>query len=149
MFGQHDKNTQPEAVELPVDVHLEWDVSDVIDAIDAYLPAPSEVGRQHLLQELERLDAQLDDADAYTANVVPQLRFNAPDPVVGETSSRPMVEEMYGTEFQAQVVLVKAAKHEVTAPTPETLAALRDARVALDTVRAQEGVDHPPTPRTA
>ena len=143
----HRRPGDAEHDELEVDDTLEGDIGAVVRAVDAYLAAPADDRRHELLTALEQLDDQLEAGDAFSGR---WLRGVLPDPdVVGETSTHPIADDVQQGEFHAQVVLVKAAKHEVTAPTPETLAALRDARVALDTVRAQEGVDHPPTPRTA
>ena len=58
--------------------------------------------------------------------------------VIGETSSASAAEEVPEEELVAQTVLIKAAKREVTAPTPETLVELRAASQALAGVRGKE-----------
>jgi hypothetical protein len=145
MFGH--RRHQPEVDEVPVDVHLERDLSEVVGAVDGHLAAPTDTSRKALLDSLELLDAQLDAADTFSRAVSGALGLNAGAPVIGETSGTPEAVEVYGAEFQAQVALVKAAKDEVRGPTSDTLSALRTARGALDSVRAQEATGRPPPPR--
>ena len=52
------------------------------------------------------------------------LGFSSKGSVVGETSAASVAEEIPEAEWQAQTVLIRAAKQEVTTPTPDHLAAL-------------------------
>jgi hypothetical protein len=144
MFGHHDKDRPEGGQELAVDAHLEQDVGAVEQAIGAYLQDPADGPRRQLLGVLEQLDDQVAQGDAYDASGARFPVFGgAPrGTALGETGPYPIVEEVPGAEFEAQVALVKAAKNEVTAPSPGTLGALRSAWATLAAVRGQE----PPAP---
>jgi hypothetical protein len=139
VFGHREKHPRTEEQALSVDVELEHDIGGVEHAIGTYLRSPSDSLRDDLLAALQRLDDQIDFSDAFDRNVTGSgaFGFATTFSVVGETSSNPMAGEVPGTEFRAQAALVKAAKKEVAAPTPDTLAGLRAAGVALDAVRAR------------
>ena len=133
MFG-HKRTGRPVPVEeLAVDANLEQDIRAVEQAVEAYLREPSEGPRKDLSASLKVLDNQIELGDAYASQFTTSIRFGgSPDePVVGSTGRTPIVEEITDTAFRAQATLVKAAKEEVTDPTPDTLAALRTAYAAL------------------
>ena len=130
MHGQGPIEQPDGEKEVDVDLTLEIDISGVVKAVDEYLDTPTDRLRNGLLTELEKLDAQTDLSDAYHG----RLDFPLGPPqswVVGATNDVPEAEDIPAPEFEAQVALVKTAKIEVTRPTPETLADLRDARQAL------------------
>ena len=58
--------------------------------------------------------------------------------MIGETSSASAAEEVPEAVLRAQTVLIKAAKSEVTAPSPGTLADLRAANQALIAAQSEE-----------
>jgi hypothetical protein len=116
-----------------VDVTLEDDLHTVQQGIDAYLQNPTAAVRKQLLTVLERLDDQIDRSDAYEGSIRGSAAFgySSKGSVIGETSSASAAEQIPGPVLQAQTVLIKAAKEEVTVPTPETLAQLRAANDAF------------------
>ena len=93
--------------------------------------------RNQLLVALEALDEQINQSDAYESSVVGSgaLGFSAKGSVVGETSASPLAEEIPEAELQAQTMLIRAAKLEVTSPSDDHLAALREAERTLATLR--------------
>ena len=125
--------------EVAVDVTLEVDVRATEEAIDAYLRDPSPSRRDALLAALEELDQQIDLSDDYESRITGSaaVGFGSKGSVIGETSSASPAEEIPEAEFVAQTVLIKAAKSELTTPTPETRADLRAAVAALAAVRNQ------------
>jgi len=126
--------------EVTVDAILEADLSDAEDAIDAYLKDPSATRRQALLASLQLLDQQIELSDDYESRIAGSAAFGyaSKGSVIGETSSASPAEEVPEEELVAQTVLIKVAKREVTAPTPETLVELRAASQALAGVRGKE-----------
>lgn len=128
--------------EVAVDAALELDLGTVEASIEAYLENPSATLRNELLAALENLDQQIDRSDAYGSSIVGSAAFglSAKGSVIGETSSTSATEEISGAELRAQILLIRAAKQEVSAPTPQTLTELRAANRALATVR---GLDPP------
>jgi hypothetical protein len=142
MFGRHGKQDPAEGRELAVDVNLEQDIGAAEQSIESYLANPGEGQRKDLLAVLERPDSQIDLSDSYDSSINGSAAFGLTTKfsVIGETSSHPMVEEVPSAEFQAQVVLVKAAKGAVARPNSDTMAALQTARAALTALRA----DHQP-----
>ena len=110
-----------------MDAALELDLGTVEGSIEAYLEDPSVARRIELLAVLERLDQQIDDSDAYESSVIGSAAFGylGKGSVIGETSSNSAAEEVPESVLRAQTVLVKAAKREVAAPTPDTFADLR------------------------
>jgi hypothetical protein len=130
MHGQESTEQPGGEQEVDVELTLEIDISGVAKAVDEYPDSPTDSSRKSLLTELEKLDAQTELSDAYHGG----LDFPLGPPqswVVGATSDVPVPEYIPASEFEAQVTLVKAAKIEVTRPTPEALADLRAARQAL------------------
>ena len=97
-----------------------------------------------LLAVLERLDQQIANSDAYEASVIGSgaVGYSTKGSVFGETSSTSPVEEIPESLLRAQMLVIKAAKREVTAPTSETLADLRAANKALSAARSQEPSAH-------
>ncbi len=147
MFGRHGKQRTAEEQDLAVDAHLEQDLWAAEQSILSYLADPGESRRQDLLSALERLDDQIDLSDAYDSNIVGSgaIGLATKFSVIGETSSYPISEEVPSAEFQAQQVLIKAAKGAVSQPGSETLAALRTASAALTALRAaDQPVQEPP-----
>ena len=65
--------------------------------------------------------------------------------MLGETSNASATEEVPESVFQAQITLIKAAKREVSGPTPQTLADLRTAHGVLSTAMNR---GRPPDGRT-
>jgi hypothetical protein len=126
--------------EVVVDVTLEVDVRATEDAIDAYLEDPSTPRRHALLAALEELDQQIDLSDDYESRITGSaaVGYGSKGSVIGETGSASAAEEIPQAEFVAQTVLIKAAKREITAPTPQTRADLRAAVQALASARGQE-----------
>ena len=120
MFGRHRNDELPQNTEADVDVHLEWDIDAVQQAVTAFLQNASDGSRQSLVAVLGRLDSQIDLSDAYAANIVGSpLWGQAPKgDVLGETSSTPMAEEIPGAVVRVQVALVRAAKAAVRDPSP-------------------------------
>jgi len=145
VFGRRHAPGNVEARELEVDHRLEDDIGGVIRAVDAYLAGTTDPHRQQLLVELEALDGQVDSSEAYDQGIG-GLRGIVPNPdVVGETGPTPIAEDVQQGEFDAQGVLVRAAKAEVTTPSPSNLAALHAARQRLAAVRAGDvGASAPP-----
>jgi hypothetical protein len=137
---RHENRQSAGAREVAVDATLEADRRAVEDAIEAYLEDPSVTRRAALSAVLQRLDQQIDLGDEYESRIADSAAFGyaSKGSVIGETSSASAAEEIPGAEFVAQTVLIKAAKREVTAPTPETLADLRAASKALAAVRGDE-----------
>jgi hypothetical protein len=123
--------------EVAVDVTLEQDVRAAEESIDAYLGEPSAERRHQLLEVLQQLDHQIDLSDDYQSGIIGSaaVGYASKGSVFGETSSASAAEEVPQAELVAQIALIKAAKREVTAPTPATLADLRAASQALATAR--------------
>jgi hypothetical protein len=144
MFGRHPRRGSGEDQELAVNVDLENDLASAEQAVATYLQNPSDELRQALLASLQRLDDQIDLSDAYDARAINPV-FGSPTKgtVVGETGPNSVAEDVPSVEFQAQVVLVKAAKKEATGPTAGTLAELRAASASLAAVRAGEASGAP------
>jgi hypothetical protein len=139
MFGRQKHQTD-EDEDVSVDSTLELDLATVEQSIEAYLRAPSVDLRNELLAVLERLDQQIDRSDAYESSVIGSAAFgySSKGSVIGETSSASPAEDIPESVLRAQTVLIKAAKREVTAPTPDTFAALRAANQALSAERSKE-----------
>lgn len=119
--------------DVAVAAALEFDIGSVEESIEAYLKDPSVTLRKQLLVGLERLDQQIDNSDAYESSVIGSAAIGYSDKgsVIGETSGHSAAEEVPESVLRAQTALVKAAKREVTAPTPDTLADLTAAHHAL------------------
>ena len=125
--------------EVAVDATLELSLGTVEEATDAYLQDPSSSLRTQLLAVLESLDQVIDSSDAYESSSIGSAAFgySTKGTVIGETSSGSAAEEIPGAELRAQMVLIKAAKDDVRAPSSDTLSALRAASHALAVVRGQ------------
>ena len=132
MFRRQKQETH-EDEDVAVDATLELGLGSVEASIEAYLKDPSVIVRSQLLAGLERLDQQIDDGDAYGSGVIGSAAIGYSDKgsVIGETSSHSAAEEVPDSVWRAQTALIKAAKREVTAPTPETLVDLTAAHQAL------------------
>ena len=125
--------------EVDVDATLELHLGAVESSIASYVKDPSTGLRSQLLAALERLDQQIDASDLYEASISHSgaWGYSAKGSVIGETSDVPTVEEVPGSEFRAQTALIRAAKREVSAPTPDSLAELREAQDALAACRGR------------
>ena len=130
--------------EVAVDTTLELDLGAVEDSVESYLTDQSATSRQQLLTALAGLDQQIERSDAYEGSVIGSgaVGSSTKGSIIGETSNFSAAQEIPEAELRAQMGLVKAAKDEVTAPTPETLTQLRAAREVLAALRGQA----PPTP---
>ncbi len=139
MFGRQ-KHEADEDEGVAVDVSLELDLSTVEQSVAAYLKDPSIALRQDLLAVLERLDEQIARSDAYQNSAIGSAAFgySGKGSVIGETSSASPAEQIPESIFRAQTALIKAAKREVTAPTPDTLADLCAANQAMSEVRSTQ-----------
>jgi abortive infection bacteriophage resistance protein len=139
MFGRKEHQGD-EDEEVAVDATLASNLASVEQSIDVYLKDPSVDLRTKLLDVLERLDAQIDRSDAYENSVIGSaaLGYSAKGSVIGETSSASAAENISESVLLAQTILIKAAKREVTTPTPETLADLRAASQALAAERSKQ-----------
>jgi hypothetical protein len=139
MFGRR-KQQGDENEEIAVDATLESDLASVEQWIDVYLKDPSVDSRKTLLGVLERLDNQIDLSDAYENSAIGSAAFgySSKGSVIGETSSASAAEDIPESVLRAQTILIKAAKREVTAPTPETLADLRAASQAFSAERNKQ-----------
>ena len=139
MFGRREHQGN-EDEEVAVDATLESDLASVEQWIDVYLKDPSVDFRKKLLSVLERLDDQIDLSDAYENSVIGSAAFgySSKGSVIGETSSASAAEDIPESVLRAQTILIKAAKREVTAPTPETLADLRAASQAFSAERNKQ-----------
>ncbi len=139
MFGHEDEQD-----EVAVDAGLASDLDVVEVSIAAYLKDPSSTLRNQLLVALEALDERINQSDAYEGSVVGSgaLGFSSKGSVVGETSAASVAEEIPESEWQAQTVLVRAAKQEVTTPTSDHLAALSAAQQALAAARSSPPPTH-------
>lgn len=139
MFGRQRHRVGHDE-EIAVDAALELDLGAVEASIEAYLENPSARLRDEVLAALEVLDQQIDQSDAYGSSIVGSGAFgySTKGSVIGETSSASATEEIPGAELRAQSALIKAAKQEVSAPSPVTLTELRAAHQALAEVRGQE-----------
>ena len=135
MFGH-----EGEQDEVVVDATLASDLDAVEVSIAAYLRDPSAALRNQLLVALEVLDEQINQSDAYESSVVGSgaLGVSTKGSVVGETSATSIAEEIPEAEWQAQTVLIRAAKQEVTTPTSDHFAALGAAHRALAAVRSSQ-----------
>ena len=124
--------------EVAVDAILEQDVRAAEASIDAYLGEPSAERRHQLLAVLQQLDQQIDLSDDYQSGIIGSaaVGYASKGSVFGETSSASAAEEVPQAELVAQIALIKAAKREVTAPPPATLADLRAAEQALAAARS-------------
>jgi hypothetical protein len=91
------------------------------------------------LVALEHLDHQIDASDWYEGSIARSGAWGYPGKgsVIGETGDVPIVEEVPGGEFQAQIALIKAAKREISNPNAASLAILRAANEALAACRGQ------------
>ena len=127
-----------------MDASLELDIETLEESIGAYLKNPSVDLCNELLAVLERLDQQIANSDAYEASVIGSgaVGYSTKGSVFGETSSTSPVEEIPESLLRAQMLVIKAAKREVTAPTSKTLANLRAANKALSAARSQEPSAH-------
>jgi hypothetical protein len=135
------KNPQSEGDrEVTVDATLEADLGVAEVAIEAYLEDPSATRSAALLAALQLLDQHIELSDDYEGGIAGSaaLGYSSKGSVIGETSSVSAAEEVPEAELVAQTVLIKAAKREVTAATPETLVDLRAASQALAEVRSKE-----------
>jgi hypothetical protein len=139
MFGRREQQGD-ENEEIAVDATLESDLASVEQWIDVYLKDPSVDSRKKLLGVLERLDNQIDLSDAYENSAIGSAAFgySSKGSVIGETSSASAAEDIPESVLRAQTILIKAAKREVTAPTPETLADLRAASQAFSAERNKQ-----------
>jgi abortive infection bacteriophage resistance protein len=139
MFGRKEHQGD-EDEEVAVDATLASNLASVEQSIDVYLKDPSVDLRTKLLDVLERLDAQIDRSDAYENSVIGSaaLGYSSKGSVIGETSSASAAENISESVLLAQTILIKAAKREVTTPTPETLADLRAASQALAAERSKQ-----------
>jgi hypothetical protein len=139
MFGRRQQQGD-ENEEIAVDATLESDLASVEQWIDVYLKDPSVDSRKKLLGVLERLDNQIDLSDAYENSAIGSAAFgySSKGSVIGETSSASAAEDIPESVLRAQTILIKAAKREVTAPTPETLADLRAASQAFSAERNKQ-----------
>lgn len=122
---------------VAVDATLESALASVEQWIDVYLKDPSVNLRKELLDVLERLDDQIDRSDAYETSAIGSAAFgySSKGSVIGETSSASAADDIPESVLRAQTILIKAAKREVTSPTPETLADLSAASQALSAER--------------
>jgi hypothetical protein len=129
----HDEHGEPAERDINVSHELEGDLNAAELAVEEYLGTLGDSARNALITSLERLDELSAASDAY------QQRFVVPYPlkssVVGATSLNPIVEEVPGTIFEAQVDLVKVAKRNLTKTTAESLADLRSALATLKEMR--------------
>ncbi len=128
---------------MAVDVQLEDSLRDIEGLVGGYLRSPQdEAARQALLAELEKLDDQTARADAYSDFRAVAVRYQVPrSELVGATSDTSTGEDVPGTEFKAQVALVKAAKNAIRNPAAEAQSALRRASDELAEVRRREAAD--------
>jgi len=139
LFGRHRDNEPAQNTEADVEVHLEWDIDAVQQAVTAFLENSSDGSRQSLVAVLDRLDNQVDLSDSYAASIAGSPLFGqAPKgDVLGETSSHSMAEEIPGAVLRAQVALVRAAKIAVQDPSPNTLEDLRTCSASLAAASGQ------------
>ena len=143
--GHHDADPKkPEQHEnheqnVEVEVTLEDDIELVEQAVVAYLEQQDDARLSQLRSALERLDAQTERSDAWTAELAGQLRWAtmSTQSVIGQTGVIPHAEEIPGSELQGQVTMVRAAKEVVRHPNPQAVATLVSAQTALDTFRTQ------------
>ena len=128
--------------EVAVDATLESHLALVEQWIDVYLKDPSVDLRKKLLDVLERLDDQIDRSDAYENSTFGSAAFgySSKGSVIGETSSASAAEDIPESVLRAQTLLIKAAKREVTSPTPETLADLSAASRVLSAERNKPAI---------
>jgi len=133
MFGHEDGQD-----EIAVDISLASDLHAVEASVASYVKDPSAAARNQLLVALEALDERINQSDAYESSVAGSgaLGFSSKGSVVGETSAASIAEEIPEAEWQAQTILIRAAKQEVTTPSPDHLAALSAAHQALAAARS-------------
>jgi hypothetical protein len=138
MFGRHRNKEAPQDTDAAVEVHLEWDIDAVQQAVTAVLQNASNGSRQSLLAVLGRLDDQTALGDAYSQSIIDSPFFGqgTKGAILGETSNHSMAEEVPGTVLRAQVALVRAAKIAVRDQSPR---ALEDLRTASDSLAAASG----------
>jgi hypothetical protein len=137
MFGRKKPKRPPggdaKNLDEPVAIALELGITRVVESVDAYLATPSERGRAELLRVLGLLDDETAAADAYTGLWTPAARYGGPgiSHALGATSAYSAVGEEPVKVFDAQVVLVRAAKQQVLNPSAANLEALRSAAEVL------------------
>jgi hypothetical protein len=143
MFRRRKQETGEGEV-VAVDATLEFDLGSVEASIVAYLKDPSVILRNQLFAGLERLDQHIDNSDTYDSSVIGSAAIGYSDKgsVIGETSGHSAAEEVPESVLRAQMALVKAAKREVTAPTPDTFAGLTVAHQALVAALSMEPPTH-------
>jgi hypothetical protein len=143
MFRRQKQETD-EYEDVAVDATLEFDLGSVEESIASYLKDPSVTLRNQLLAGLERLDQQIDDSDAYESSVIGSgaIGYSDKGSVIGETSGHSAAEEVPESVLRAQTALIKAAKREVTAPTPDTFADLTAAQQGLVAALSTEPPTH-------
>jgi len=129
----HDEKNEPGERDIDVSHELEEELKDVERAVEEFLGTLGGPARSKLLAALDRVDEQSKASDIYTS------RFSYPyaphSSAVGATSLSPIIDQVPGTTFEAQVDLVKAAKQALINTTAESLADLRSAASALQEMR--------------
>ena len=123
--------------EVEIEATLEDDIAAVEHAVSNYLERQDDQRRAELLRALERLDAQTEQSDAWSAQLPTQIGgLGVPShAVIGQTSRVPHAEEIPASELGAQVALVKAAKELIRHPDPQSVASLAAAHNELRSLR--------------
>jgi hypothetical protein len=132
----HQGDTPSSEIDLAVDGGLEDAIQRVEDAVRTYLARPGDQQRGRLLADLDTLDEHLATADATEAYGAQfsSVIGRAPDvTVIGDINPAGGydVEVAPAARFQAQALLVRAAKAQIRKPSDSGLAALRATYDAL------------------
>lgn len=129
---------------IEIDEGLESRLVDVESAVVTYLVRITETSRDDLATVLRALDADTSASDAFRShlNAVATLTGMAglgtsSIQVIGQTSRFPVVNRVPLPVFQAQVALVRAAKSEISDPSPETHDHLESTNEQLAAMREQ------------
>jgi hypothetical protein len=132
----HHEKGEPAERDIDVAHELEEELTEVEEAVHEFLGTLAESAKNKLLATLDQVDEQSKASDIYIG------RFSYPyaphSSAVGATSLNPIIDQVPGTIFEAQVDLVKAAKQALMKTTAESLADLRSAVAALQEMRGPD-----------
>lgn len=133
--GEHPHRREGPGVDVDDDDRLETALQELEVAVGVFLGGQSRESRFRLIEAVGVVDEMTADADAYAArfwDLAPRPR------VVGASGFGTIADRIARSEFEAQVVLVRAAKAAVTRLTRDALDELRDAYDAMAVWRGDE-----------
>lgn len=133
---------------LPVEFTLEQCLLGVEAQANAYVEDRSASNRENLISALDQLDERAEFSDRLrgsltTGVVATGWRHSS---TIGVTRLNGLTQQILGTEFEAQVNLVKAAKAAIEDPCDESTETLRVACIGVgryrDRVRGDPPIRH-------